>query len=256
VRRSVGQARSIPGASGAKGDRGSDGAPGTSPIGQNLGTGDANCPNGGVKYTDAGGGHFVYNGANGTNGKDGADGKNGVDGKDGSSLNAIEDLNGLTCTDENGRQPTIETSVAAGGTITLTCPAAPAPPPPPLAAVTLDSVGSFGTMRDNSAPRTHTFVLSKGEAVAEAIDTATATDAFEVVDNSCGSQILAGATCGIAVRFDPLVGEGSYSGQLTVNGPSFTVSTALTATVIASSPCLRRLTGAPHGATRHAIICP
>jgi hypothetical protein len=205
----------------------------------------------GAKGADGAPGKDGVDGNDGAPGKNGIDGKDGAPGKDGTSLNAIEDLNGLACTDHNGRQSNVVTSVAADGTVSLTCPAAPPPPPPPSGNVTLTGTGSFGSAREDSAPRTHTFVLANGEAVAETIAGIETSGGFDLGTTSCGAQLAPGATCDIAVVFDPSQGPGGYVGSLTAHGPGFSVSKTLTATVTPSTGCLRRL-----AAHKTQVICP
>ncbi len=117
--------------------------------------------------------------------------------------------------------------------------------------MTLTGTGSFGTARENTAPRTHTFVLANGEAVAETIAGIETSGGFDLGGTSCGGQLAPGATCVIAVVFDPSQGPDVYVGSLTAHGPGFSVSKALGATVTPSSGCLRRLS-----AHTRQVICP
>lgn len=61
-------ARGADGARGQDGSHGQDGADGVSVTTTQLGTGDANCPNGGTRFTSAGGTTYACNGAKGDQG--------------------------------------------------------------------------------------------------------------------------------------------------------------------------------------------
>ncbi len=166
---------------------------------------------------------------------------NGADGTSGSSLTKIDDLNGIACTDHNGHASTVVVSVAADGSLSLSCPTVATPPPPPPPGLGLSGNGSFGTSHDTSPVRFNTFTFTNGGPAAVTIDAVEADDVFAVSSTTCGAQLAGGgATCEIVVSFDPAVGAGDYADMLTVRGPGYALTAALQAHVLETG-CLRRL---------------
>jgi hypothetical protein len=98
-----------PGTPGTNGTNGTDGTNGISVTSVALGTGDANCPNGGSAFTSASGTTYACNGADG---KDGADGASGI--------TSIAGLNGTACS-IGSASGTLTVSTNSNGVVTLTC---------------------------------------------------------------------------------------------------------------------------------------
>jgi hypothetical protein len=115
----------------------------------------------------------------------------------------------------------------------------PPPPPPNLG---LSGNGSFGTAHSSSPTRFATFIFSNGGPAAVTIDAVEADDVFTVFSTTCGAQLAGGGTtCQIVVSFDPAVGEGDYFDTLTVRGPGYALTAALSAHVLPDTGCRRRL---------------
>ena len=220
------------GANGTNGTNGTDGTDGTNGTNGTSVTSSpeaagANCAHGGSSFTSVSGTTYACNGADGTSG---------------SSLTKIEDLNGIACTDHSGHASTVVVSVAADGSLSLSCPTVATPPPPPPPGLGLSGDGSFGTAHPTSPPRFATFIFSNGGPAAVTIDAVEADDVFTVFSTTCGAQLAGGgATCQIVVSFDPAFGEGDYADMLTVRGPGYALTAALSGHVLPDTTCLRRL---------------
>ncbi|HEY0785409.1 MAG TPA: choice-of-anchor D domain-containing protein [Acidobacteriaceae bacterium] len=76
---------------------------------------------------------------------------------------------------------------------------------------------SFGVTAVNTASAAQTLMLGNTGGVGVTLQTPVISGGFIVASNGCGSVLAAGATCTLAVEFDPTV-AGSVTGTLTVSG--------------------------------------
>jgi hypothetical protein len=102
-----------PGSNGTNGTNGTNGQDGSSVTNTALGSGDANCPNGGAKFTVASGAATYA-----CNGAVGAKGDKGDQGPTGPALVSVDSLSGVACGNGTG---TITVGYASDGTVTLKC---------------------------------------------------------------------------------------------------------------------------------------
>ena len=231
----------LPGVNGAPGLPGAAGAAGAA--GQSVTEANAtpaDCANGGVALTAANGTSFVCNGKDGKDGKDGADGAPGTNGTNGSGLAKIEDLNGVSCTDVNGKASTVSLTLAPDGTVRLNCTTVPTPPPPP-APFTLTPSSIFVAVSASSATRS--FTLTNNSTGPANINSITALGG-STTTNTCGTQLTAGASCQITLKVVVVGGpcnENSDDVQvILVDSSATTVTLTATLDVLespGSTPC-------------------